>query len=173
MTQPPCIAFIGRRDLPLEQAHAIAGAVRFYMAQGYNISTGGAQGADQAAARAARDVDASRLEIYLPWASYERAHVPQGANVYLASQASSQHLRLAMDCHPVWHSLPQTVHPLMVRNAMIVLRFNTPVSAVCAAPNLSRRGLGGTGHAMRIAEQLQIPVWVCPSTRDGVWSRWK
>jgi hypothetical protein len=100
------------------------------------------------------------VELYLPWKSFNiKAAIP-GQKFWTADQATSRHIALAQKAHPNWPALSRAARKLMIRNAMIIARFDKPVDFVVAMPNQARRGWGGTGHAIRCAELLNIRTHV-------------
>jgi hypothetical protein len=150
------IAAIGTRELPAYQVPLLESAGMYYVQQGYEIHTGNAKGSDQAFAQGANCVDPSKVHLYLPWTGYEQRAILDGNILHFAHEASIELVRLAERCHPNWRRLPQEIRVLMVRNTMIV--FGS--SLVIAVPNRAKEGYGGTGHGMRVAIELDIPVWL-------------
>lgn len=128
---------------------------------GFIVSSGNAPGSDQLYALGASLVNPTRVELYLPWANFEKKSVMAGNKVWLASQATERHVELAASASPGWdYGVRETVKPLMIRNAMIVARFGDPVRLVLAYPSYRKHGWSGTGHTMRVAAALGIPVWL-------------
>jgi len=152
------VAGIGRRELTaLQQAFISDMATRIVQAN-ITLTSGNAIGCDQAFAKGARVH--GTVELYLPWANYERAKMPVGQQYWTANQATPAHIEAAKNAHSAWDHLGQGVRRLMIRNAMIVMRFDKPVSCVYAFPSYHKPGWSGTGHAMRVAASLGIPVWL-------------
>jgi len=136
-----------------------------YAEDGYTITSGNADGADDLFAAGASDVAPERVEIYLPWDSYNRRRLVHGNQIWTADQATQEHWRLAQDAHHRWDWLKDSVRRLMVRNAMLIRRFDKPVDLVVAFPDMTKPGLGGTGHACRCALMLRIPIWLAGESR--------
>jgi len=143
------IACIGTRELG--DATVLLEAIGAYLVRaGYTVSTGNAIGSDQAFARGGNSVDPKRVELWLPWASYERAAVVKGNIVHTGPTVDD--VELAKKLHPAWGRCSAGARTLHARNCQIV-RGCTLVIA------LPRRDCpGGTGQGMRIAEHLGIPV---------------
>jgi hypothetical protein len=143
--------------------------------QGWTLRSGGAPGADQAFERgawAARQAferhpalrgDRSEPpvpEIYLPWASFERATRGQLAPARLTCPAKEAYA-LSAPFHPVWEKLTQGAQSLHARNLHQVLGANlaAPVRSrflVCWTKN--GKGRGGTGQALRMASEYDVEV---------------
>jgi hypothetical protein len=133
----------------------------FYAEQGFTLCTGNAPGADQLFALGGSSIDPAMVELYLPWANFERRAITEGNKIFQASQALPRHVELARASAPGFdEGIRDTVKPLLIRDAMIVYRFDDPVDLVLAWPNFTKRGWGGTGHAMRTAAALGIPVFL-------------
>lgn len=156
------VACIGRREVNLQSMRAyleFLGA--HYVERGFILSTGNAPGSDQLYALGAMMVDPTKVELYLPWKTFEKRAVIDGNKVWLADQAWEKHVELAASASPGWdYGIRETVKPLMIRNAMIIYRWAEPVDLVLAYPSYHKHGWSGTGHAMRVAASLGIPVWL-------------
>jgi len=174
MTEALAIAVTGTRRLDSARETTLSGVVRAYLEQGYKISTGGAQGADQVAVRAVEDPQ--RLELYLPWASFEAEAISGRASiVVLADDLPGVYTDYARRAHPLWDRLNDAARRLMIRNVGIVLRRpgQDPSALVLATPDVRRPGWGGTGHTMRIAHNFGIPVWLLRPEEPETWVLWK
>lgn len=159
------IAGIGRRDLTRSQ-HAYLESVGIHLAeQGHILTTGNAQGADQAFALGASIVNPDLVELYLPWPRYEVKKAIPGQTFWTADQARPEHVDVARRAHPAWDHLKDGVRKLLVRNAMIIMRWGEPVIAVYAFPNTEKRGWGGTGHGIRCAALVGVPVYLLNEQR--------
>jgi hypothetical protein len=134
------------------------------------MTSGNAPGSDQAYALGyATDPGPRQLELYLPWASFERRAIPWGAAVFTVDQATPEHHKLAEEAAVgYWHKLRPGQRPLAVRNAMIIRRFDRPVDVVWAYPQYNKIGLGGTGHACRVADLLGVPVYMIPELPQAI-----
>jgi hypothetical protein len=155
------VACIGRRDLKLSEKCYLESVGALLAERGFTVCSGNAPGSDQAYAHGANLVDGRRVELYLPWATFERKWVDKHNTVWLASQAWPKHVELAASASPGWdRGVRETVKPLMIRNAMIIFRWGQPVDRVLAYPDCTKHGWSGTGHAMRVAATLGVPVWL-------------
>jgi len=132
-------AGIGSRQTPpdiLELMEQVALALE---KQGYELRSGGAEGADTAFAKS---VDHNNKEIWRP------VHATQKA------------INVAAQHHPAWHHCKPYVRKLHGRNAQIVLGYelNEPVEfVVCWTYKGNKQG--GTALGIRIAESHGIPVY--------------
>lgn len=142
--------------------------------QGHVVTTGNAQGADQAFALGASWVDPKKVELYLPWPAFEKQAVLDGNLIYEASQANEQHRWLARQAEYNAQYIAHLVEPLLVRDAMLVARFGQAVDHVIAWPDFKAPRWGGTGHTIRVARLLNIPVyllerreWLDPNSPTG------
>jgi hypothetical protein len=122
------------------------------------LRTGAAEGADQAFEFGAV-LGGGRVEIYLPWKGFN------GRNDGEIVNPGKDALELAEHYHPGWKHLKQGARKLMARNGYQVLGPNLydPVEmVVCWTPDGSLDGkgskVGGTGQALRIADDYDIPV---------------
>jgi len=116
----------------------------------YVLRSGGAGGADTAFEMGADPEDA---EIYLPWHGFNNNESP-------LSHISAEAMEMAEHYHPRWSQLGSAAKKFMARNCYQVLGLDldTPVDfIVCWTP----AGVitGGTGQALRMAEDLNIPVF--------------
>lgn len=155
------VACVGRRDLKRSESLYLESVGLALIENGHSIASGNAPGSDQAFALGASYLDPSKVTLYLPWSSFEKKAVIEGNVLHQVEEATAEHQDLARRAHPAWDRLEPTVRRLMVRNAMIVKSS----AVVIAFPDLTKPGLGGTGHAMRCALELGIPVWLLNEQR--------
>lgn len=97
---------------------------------------------------------AKTCDIYIPW------HGFNGSTSELLPSWRSYNI--AEKYHPRWDYLNQGGQKLMARNVHQVLGtdLNTPSEfVICWTPNGS--GSGGTGQALRLAKDYNIPVFDC------------
>lgn len=156
-------AGIGSRGTPqgvLDYMERIA----YVLAQeGYVLRSGAAQGADSAFEAGAKRANGKR-EIFIPWRSFSKdpTHV-----VGVTKEA----IDIAARYHPAWHRLSYGVKKLMARNVMQVLGqdFNTPVDFIICWTK-DGKASGGTGQALRIAADYNIPIYnmrnTCPTSTE-------
>lgn len=127
------------------------------MNKGHHVTTGGAEGIDEAAMFGSA-VEPKRLHVYLPWAKYNREKIPSGANIYVYSKKDHPLWDQSVDLyHPNPANLKQGARALHARNYGIVCH-GKPVDGVIAVPT-DLNSLCGTGQAIRIAEDLRIPLF--------------
>ena len=148
------VACIGSRDITPEEETLMEDIGAYLARNGHTVKTGNAKGADQAYARGANRVSPAAVVLCLPWANYEEQAVKLGNIIHHESQATAEERAYAELAHPAWLRLTQGARKLMVRNAMII--FGSTL--VIARTNPAKKGGGGTGHGVRIAEMLGIKV---------------
>ena len=168
-------AGIGSRQPPLAVLDTMARIAHALGNAGVALSTGGADGADQAFETGALRTRAP-LTVHTPWPGYNgyRSGSDARPSVHIIRPHPADTLQdhtygdLARRHHPAWDRLrSRGVRAPFVRNVSILAGALDadgdvlPVRAVIAyTPNgLSRgRAAGGTGHTLRIAEELGIPA---------------
>lgn len=166
MPEEPFVTCIGTRQVAGWLSTLCEAYGRFYAEQGFRVATGNARGADQAYALGADLVHPSLVDLYLPWPSYESKAVIEGNRIFLPEQATAEHRELAKEAHPTWGRLSSAEQRLMIRNAMAVRGMGSaPAAGVVALPNYGKPGLGGTGHGIRVAKLLRLPVLILPENR--------
>ena len=149
-------AGIGARNTPrhvLKDMQSIAHNLSIF---GWHLRTGGADGADTAFFRGIKNK--TNCTVFLPWPNY---NAYAGPYCHVISQAHNNPLtELANNYHPAWHKCRPGVRKLHARNIAIVLHqtLQKPVNAIiCWTENGQIQG--GTGHALRIAQDKNIPVF--------------
>lgn len=133
------------------------------MAQsGWYLRSGFADGADKAfGLGAAQHSDATGQELFtmcLPWAGFNGA--PTQDPSFQVIEVYDEIYRLARDHHPNWHNLSDGAKMLMIRNAAIVAGpdLDSHADLLICWTSEAKAG-GGTGHAIRVAKTLKIPVF--------------
>lgn len=157
-------AGIGSRETPTKVL-AVMGVLAAHLAQrGLTLRSGGAPGADQAFERGCDNAQGKK-EIFLPWKGFEKNpsllhHVSTPAIL----MAEKFHRRQIASRDPnrrkEWDQLTQGTQKLKARNCYQVLgpRLDDPSKFVlCYTENGS--GAGGTGLAIMMADEYQIPVY--------------
>lgn len=144
-------AGIGSRETPpyvLDRMRAIAGRLG---ASGWRCRTGGADGADTAFEEA-YGAFPYQLELYLPWKGFNGSRWG-----FLPSVPAFE---MARKYHPNWGGLSWGATKLMARNCHQVLgpMLNDPVDFIICWTK-DGKASGGTGQALRIAEDLKIRVY--------------
>lgn len=144
-------AIIGTRDPDLIQIDAAYRLAWILTTLGKNIvRTGGAIGIDQQAMQSAHP---GKLEVYLPWDSYNKAIIPAHATkIIYDSRVHRDWSNSVHELHPAASSLTRGEFALHARNYGIV----QGCTGVIALPRSD--GKGGTSQGVRIAHALNIPV---------------
>ena len=148
-------AGIGARATPAAVLEQMTVTATWLARRGWHLHSGGAAGADTAFLAAAPPEQRTR---FLPWAGYRGGCGGSDRRV-LPPDRMNRCLAIAGAVHPAWRRCSSAVRRLHARNAAIVLGpdCDTPVDAVVA---WTRGGgiMGGTGLAIRIAQDHGIPV---------------
>ena len=147
-------AGIGARATPADVLADMAVMAGWLARTGWNLSSGGADGADSAFAGRA---PAERRTIWLPWRGYNGRRGPDCS--VLSPAALEACIEIAAQLHPAWDRCSPAVRKLHARNAALLLSntLDSPVDA-CVAWTDEGRVEGGTGMSIRIAEAHGIPV---------------
>ncbi len=152
---------IGSQETPLSVLQAMASLGTRLARDGWTLRSGGARGADVAFETGHRRIAADRLEVYLPWKSFNKNESPLYTVGPEALQVAAQH-------HPAWDACSGMAQKLHGRNAYQVLgpALDTPSAfLVCwtrdGATNRQERSrdTGGTGTAIEIADAHGVPVF--------------
>jgi hypothetical protein len=149
---------IGSRKTPQEVCDVMYAMAAVFGEEGWTLRSGGAPGADLAFERGCDSVSGPK-EIYLPWDGFNSDQrqdcSPNGVVVLNNKEAYS----IASKYHPKWGSLNAGSRALMARNSHQILGMDleTPTDLVICWTK-DGKGLGGTGQALRIARDLDIPV---------------
>lgn len=155
-------AGIGSRETPPEVLGWMEQLGEQLGAAGWILRSGFADGADNAFARGAERSDGP-MELYVPWAGFNDAPTddPRIINVQSFSADIHRHMfNVAQHFHPNWNACSNAAKNLHTRNVPQICGadMNTPVTCViCWTPN-GKSG-GGTGQAIRIARNLEIPIF--------------
>jgi len=119
------------------------------------LRSGGADGADHAFEKGC-DLVKGKKEIYLPWKSFN------GNNSEHYTQCEKSY-EIAFQFHPNLFGTSDGVQKLMARNTYQVLGKNCRTKSnfiVCyCAEDEKGNWEGGTGQALRIAENKKIPIF--------------
>ena len=147
-------AGIGARATPADVLRDMTVMAGWLARTGWTLSTGGADGADNAFAAGA---PAGQRTIWLPWRGYNGHRGPDCRVLSAAAMAAC--IEIAAPLHPAWERCSPAVRKLHARNAAVLLggTLDRPVDAVVCF-TVEGRVTGGTGMAIRIAEANGIPV---------------
>ena len=145
-------AGIGSRETPTEILKIFEKVGYFLAEKNFILRSGGAGGADQAFERGV-DKANGKKEIYLPWRKFEGSDSELIVNDEKAFEIAEKY-------HPYWHNLKDGAKKLQARNSHQVLGWdlNTPSEFVICWTKKGK-GKGGTGQAIRIAIEYNIPVF--------------
>ena len=147
-------AGIGARATPAGVLSDMTVMAGWLARTGWHLSSGGADGADSAFAAGA---PVGQRTMWLPWRGYNRHRGPD-CRVLSAAELSAC-MEIAAPLHPAWERCSLAVRKLHARNAAVLgLTLDRPVDAVVAF-TAEGRVEGGTGMAIRIAEDSGIPVF--------------
>lgn len=163
-------AGIGSRDTPEDVCKLMTRLAKGLAYNGWTLRSGAAEGADSAFEKGA-----DQKEIYIPWDRFNNRDVHTRG--HLLGGRSDEAQAIAAKHHPKWHALSQGARKLHARNVNQILGpdLETPVDRVlCWTPdgaefeNETSRKTGGTGQAIRIADDFDVPVHNLrlPSRRD-------
>ena len=172
--RPVAYAGVGSRATPREVLAGISDVAQVLGDAGFALSTGGADGADKAFESGALRTDAP-VTVHTPWPGYNGyrpGRDPESDIDVIHPRADDavrglSFLHLARKHHPAWDRCRRGARALFLRNVSILAGALgddgtvLPVRAVIAwNPNGSAHGreAGGTGHTLRVAAELDIPV---------------
>lgn len=158
LTATKYYAGIGSRSTPDEILMVMRDAALMLADQGWTLRSGGATGADTAFEQGCRAARHFTCEVYLPWASFDRAI----KSIACRDEPEPAAYAIAEQFHPAWDRLSQGAKRLHARNVHQILGayVEQPVLSkfvLCWTPNGS--GSGGTGQAIRIAKAYGVPVF--------------
>ena len=142
---------IGSRTTPSDVLEHIRKLGKFLARQGFVLRSGGAKGADTAFEVGCDEVGGVK-KIFLPWKGFNN----HPSELYGSTKGARE---IAKKYHPTWDFLLPVARDFMGRNTYQILDLDlkTPAEFVCC---WTRNGEidGGTGQALRIANDLGIPV---------------
>ena len=149
-------AGIGSRETPEPTLVSMRVIGESLAKKDYTLLSGGAEKADTAF-EVGCDRHSGKKEIYLPWKGFNHSNsqiiAPNLANWKEAQEIASKY-------HPAWNRLSEAVAKLITRNTYQILGLDlkSPVDFVLCYTS-DGKASGGTGQAIRIAEDLNIPVF--------------
>ena len=172
--RPFAYAGVGSRATPPEVLAGMSDVAQVLGDAGFALSTGGADGADKAFETGALRTDAP-VTVHTPWPGYNGyrpGRDPESDIDVIHPKAGDavrglSFLHLARKHHPAWDRCRRGARALFLRNVSVLAGALDddgtvlPVRAVIAwNPNGSAHGreAGGTGHTLRVAAELGIPV---------------
>lgn len=183
LSTPCAYAGIGSRETPADIIALMTRIARRLAGFGHTLRSGAAPGADTAFEAGHREAcGAERLEIYLPWAAFERETRARrgwvGGVVY--DKPSYEAEAIAARAHPRWAYLGNGARLLQSRNSYQVLgrELDDPVRFVlCWTPDgatsKTTQQTGGTGQAIRLAARLGVQTMnLQRDDHRRAWERW-
>jgi hypothetical protein len=147
-------AGIGSRDTPEDILALMRGIALMLYERGYTLRSGGADGADHAFEYATPAV--STMEIYLPWSGFNgKANtLPQDRLAW------GEALSIAEKYHPNWQACSEGARKLLSRDTFQILGPDChSLSAFVVCWTKDGKANGGTGQALRIADDKKIPIY--------------
>lgn len=142
---------IGSRETPEDICRKMFTASRAMARLGFTLRSGGAQGADHSFESGCA-AENGNSEIYLPWKGFRKNPSKLFGTCKPARVMASKY-------HPNWANVSCAGRDFHARNVYQILGKNlqTPSSFVlCWTPNGAITG--GTGQALRIAQDYEIPI---------------
>ncbi len=177
-TEAPIVLLEGTRALPPAQAPYLT-ALAAHLAHTFpqaRFRTGNAKGSDEAFAAGVAEVDASRLEFVLPYASHRRGRRPVDSVATAIDEIPSARVQEVVDAtleaSPQYRRVAvnyrkRKTHPRQRATAQLILRdtlkvtgsesLSRPVAGIFFV-NVADAGGGGTGHTMRVCHTQGVPV---------------
>lgn len=158
-------AGVGSRSTPQDVLHLMSNVARILTNRGALLRTGGSHGADDAFLKGVSDL--TRAELYIPWSSFN-GHYPHKTltpfpRVYVPP-VNDLDVDQVMDAtHTWWRQQGAAALGLLRRNVYIITGPHGPNRGIdvdfvlCWTENGRIRG--GTGHTIRVATHLGIPVY--------------
>jgi len=145
-------AGIGSRETPPEIIVTMLNIGKYLAKEKWILRSGGADGADTAFETGC-DSEQGQKEIFLPWKNFNK-------NDSSLFEISGGAIELAQKYHPAWGRLKQGAQKLMARNVYQVLGYDLKSPSDCIVCWTSDgEPSGGTGQAIRIATDFNIPVF--------------
>ena len=151
---------IGSRETPKDTLNLMM-RIGFVLAKDdWTLRSGRAPGADQAFEQGAL-LGGGSMEIYLPWAGFEKAPARE-PYIVPADQLGNwaEALDVAKMFHPAWSRCSQGARKLHARNVYQIAGrdlLSRTEFVVCWTPGGGRGG--GTGEALRMAQAIDVPIF--------------
>lgn len=157
---------IGSRETPDDVLEIMKWLSFELFEKGYTLRSGGAKGADQAFENGLANAECNKTriqnaaEIYLPWENFE-----EGTRTWIKAirkEPQEEAYEIAANFHPSWGRLSFGAKKLHARNVHQVFGYDVTQPyfsefVICWTKNA--RGGGGTGQAIRIAKEFDVPVY--------------
>jgi hypothetical protein len=152
-------AGIGSRETPPETLSKMVQLGAFLALMNCTLRSGGAPGADKSFEEGC-DLQNGPKEIYIPWKGFNGSR----STLY---NIPPRAMLIAEKYHPNWKALSQGAQKLMARNVCQILGKNLDTTSnfvVCYT--VKGKGLGGTGQALRIAKDYNVPIFDFGACKD-------
>lgn len=151
-------AGIGSRSISKEVGMQMQFIAQALGVMGYTLRSGGAAGSDSEFEKGTKVLKGLKKEIYIPWEGFNN-RTTREKDVILPI-FTPEHMEVAASLHPNWEACSDGAKKLHTRNLYQVAGLDGATFVdfvICWTPNGS--GSGGTGQAIRLANQLNIPVY--------------
>ena len=159
-TPPRYVTGIGSRKTPPRALGQMEALGKILGAEGAVLRSGAADGADSAFEKG-WDAAGGRKEIFLPWDGFNDRHA-DGRQVFVPTLGeNAPEVKIASRLHPAWERLGRGPRALMARNTNQIHGREVGTSprtdlVICWTEGGAQKG--GTGQALRMAEESGIPV---------------
>jgi len=153
---PKVYAGIGSRETPVEALRWMTGLAEHLAVEGWHLRSGYAVGADMAFYEGA--VERGTFTNYVPWVGFNNA--PRNDPRWVVPIITAEMSYIAEKAHPNWGACSQGARKMHIRNVCQILgsNLNEPCKMVVCW-TAGGYGGGGTGQAIRIAKNYNIPVF--------------
>lgn len=145
-------AGIGSRETPQDVMDLMTKIATKLARMDIILRSGGADGADTAFSDGVKND--SGKQIFLPWVGFNNS-----TGVFLGSKMADAE-KIAKKYHPRWNKCSKGAKALLTRNTFQVLGANLDnCSDFVICWTKDGRASGGTGQALRIAKDYNIPIF--------------
>lgn len=147
---------IGSRETPPNICDQMIHIAEVLAGIGFTLRSGAADGADTAFESGVSNPNLK--EIFLPWKGFNGSLSP--LHGWPSPTIEKLAHAIAMSTHPNWSACSDAAQKLHMRNVAQVLGHDLEshsLFVICWTPK--GKGTGGTGQAIRLARQYDIPVF--------------
>lgn len=161
----PSVAIIGSRRISQAQFDYIMKVAEAFVRRGYIVRTGCAEGVDHASMIGTRNIDPSKLNVYLPWSTYNKDFQEKTDKRFIYNQSiHKEWAESVRRYHPNPQRLSNGAFSMHARNWGIIMH-EYPADVVVAMP-ANASDMGGTGQGIRIARDNNIPLFLVCNKED-------